>query len=95
MKPVVMKPERWETLKAQMLKDYPTSWTLIRTVMKDRLGFTVREHTEYYDSTQAASDLGMPEYGNRKQPYRIICLDFYDEAKRTLFLLKYSDWLGK
>ena len=93
LKPVMMKPERWESLKAQMLKDYPTSWTLIRTKQRHHLGFTVRRHTEYADTRQLAGEFGLPEYGSRRQPRQMICLDFYDEPKRTMFLLKYSDWI--
>ena len=95
MKPITVSEQNWTKLQHRLSNDYPPSWTMIRTVMKDRLGFTVRRHTEYFDSTQAARDIGVPEIGRRRQPYRVICLDFYDEAKRTMFLLKYSDWITK
>ena len=95
MKPITITESQWDKLESRLREDYPPSWTLIRTVMKDRLGFTVRRHTEYRDTRQMAGEFGLTEYGYRRPPHRVICLDFYDEAKRTMFLLKYSDWITK
>ena len=95
MKHITITESQWDKLERRLRKDYPPSWTMIRTVMKDRLGFTVRIHTEYRDTRQMAGEFGLPEYGSRRQPHRVICLDFYDEPKRTMFLLKYSDWITK
>jgi hypothetical protein len=44
------------------------------------LGFTPREHT-YFDADDA-------------EFYEEVHLDFYDEPKRTMFLLKYSDLIS-
>jgi hypothetical protein len=57
---------------------------LIREKMKTVLGFTVRRHREWADD---------PNFG--KFPVETICLDFYNEPKRTMFLLRYSEYLGK
>lgn len=48
--------------------------------MKDKLGFTVREHREWTEQKGYITD---------------IRLDFYNEPKRTMFLLKYSEYLDK
>jgi hypothetical protein len=93
LKPVILSEQNWDKLKYQLKQDYPSSWILIREVMNDRLGFTVRRHTEYWDTRARAQDYGVPEFGSRRQPHHVICLDFYNEAKRTMFLLKYSDWI--
>lgn len=52
----------------------------ISWVCKRKLGFTVREHTEYQDIN------GWPEKNVE------IHLDFYDEQMRTFFLLKYMSY---
>jgi hypothetical protein len=54
--------------------------------MKDVLGFTVREHNEYHEPT-SEDDLPPHTYTIR--------LDFYNERKYTMFLLKFSDKIGK
>ena len=48
--------------------------------MREVLGFTDREH-QWWD----------PRTGYMTQ----ICLDFYNEPKRTMFMLKYSEYLDK
>jgi len=50
---------------------------MLRDKMKQRLGFTVREH-KYWDA------------GLVNQVFEIH-LDFYSENKRTMFLLKFSE----
>jgi hypothetical protein len=48
--------------------------------MKEKLGFTVREHREWTQQRGYMTD---------------IRLDFYSEPKHTMFLLKYSEYLDK
>lgn len=79
-KPIVLRPKQWEKLKERLRKDYNPSVLLIRSRMRDTLGFVVREHSWWE--------------GGTRHCYQI-CLDFYDESKRTMFLLKYSDYLDK
>lgn len=76
----ITKPQ-WETLKHQLLEDYPLSVLAIRSKMKDVLGFVDREHVESFTDRRGL-------YANL-----IICLDFYSEPKMTFFLLKYSEFL--
>jgi len=56
--------------------------------MKSVLGFTVREHVNYrlnFDDITA----------DWRDHHSQIHLDFYDEPKRTMFLLKYSDVINE
>jgi hypothetical protein len=53
--------------------------------MKDVLGFTVREHTEY---EYHASNNNSFDAADMVHTVR---LDFYDEPKRTMFLLRYGN----
>jgi hypothetical protein len=78
MKPLILSEDGWSELKDRLSQDYPASYVLIREVMKTRLGFTARRHTEFDPNTGHET---------------CICLDFYDEAKRTFFLVKYTDYL--
>lgn len=76
MKPVVLEEQQWENILENIKHRERPSVYLIRGKMKEVLGFTVRSHQ------QEDRDL----YWGRK-----IHLDFYDEQKRLIFLLKYMD----
>jgi hypothetical protein len=94
LKSIKLTEQNWHKLKYQLSQNYPKSVMLTRWKMKEVLGFTDRLHTEYVDTRSMAEEFGMSEYGSRRQPKRVVvCLDFYDEAKKTMFLLKYSDWI--
>jgi hypothetical protein len=84
-KPIVLNSEQWSKLHIQLTKDTPPSVMLIRDKMKVVLGFTVRRHTVWKLD---------PDFGH-KYPKETIHLDFYNEPKRTMFLLKYSEYLDK
>ena len=79
MKAVVFNYHYWHTdlwprIKADYGNGVMVSWTC-----KERLGFTVREH-----KVPVSDDGHFWEYQVE------IHLDFYDEQKRTFFLLKYA-----
>lgn len=90
MKPIKLTPAKWAHLKTRLEKDYSPSVTKIRWKMKEVLGFTTRDHQEfirYWDhSTPAQRANG--DHGYKDSVY----LDFFDDAKRTLFMLKYSEY---
>ena len=90
-KPIVLSEKAWLKIYNHIAKTYPPSVLLIRDKMKAVLGFTVRRHEEWIDRYLESRDVG---YGTT---YRreTIHLDFYNEPKRTMFLLKYSDIIGK
>jgi hypothetical protein len=79
-KAVILSTKQWAEIYQLIAKHYPPGVLLIRNRMKKVLGFTSRSHTEW------SADWGH---------IQTIHLDFYDEPKRTMFLLRYSDIIGK
>jgi hypothetical protein len=79
-KPIVLTQSKWAILRERLTADYSPSVMMLSYRMKDRLGFTVREHREWTQQRGYMTD---------------IRLDFYNEPKRTMFLLKYSEYLEK
>lgn len=69
---------KWRKLYDILKNDYPLSVLLIRSRMRAVLGFTVRTHTTYT---------------HQRGTENHICLDFFDEPKRLMFLLKYGEYL--
>jgi len=73
---ITLKKKDWHRIKKQIQQDFqatPSVW-LLRSTMKQVLGFTIREGTSW----------------NVKQGYiNRIYLDFFDESKETFFILKY------
>jgi hypothetical protein len=100
-KAVVMLPRQWDRLREELKKREKPSVFLSRSKMKEVLGFTVRNHEEWIkfeDSKNRDPEdewlyEGAEGYFAGKKHERTIRLDFYDEPKRTMFLLKYGDWL--
>ena len=82
-KPIILTFKSWDTIRKALADDYPSSVLLIRNRMKEVLGFTVREYQAWRED------------GSSWGRVSDIRLDFYDEPKRTMFLLKYSDIIGK
>lgn len=83
-KPIVLSLDKWAKLHTRLANDNHPSVMLIREKMKVVLGFTVRRHREWADD----SNFG-------KHQIEFICLDFYNEPKRTMFLLKYGEYLDQ
>ena len=90
-KPIVLSQESWLKIYNKIAKEYPPSVLLIRHKMREVLGFTSRTHQSWIDSHVDIEDVS---YGTRWQ-ITTIHLDFYNEPKRTMFLLKYSEFLEK
>jgi len=90
-KSIVISMEQWNKILDAIAKTAPKSLVLIRKNMKETLGFTVRYHAEWVDRNVESRDFG---YGT-KYRQETIHLDFYNEPKKTMFLLKYSDIIGK
>ncbi len=102
-KPIILSTVEWKAIRTQLHKKYPPSY-FIRGKMKEKLGFTVREHNAWYPNAEyekqrreyetAANDLNEmnlllslpPDKG---YTVREIHLDFYDEKKKTMFILTY------
>lgn len=92
MRATVLTEKQWKEIREQLKKDYSPSVWLSRDKMRTVLGFTDREHTDwlgYYDNASVEDRLA------GKHGYKVtIRLDWYDESKRTMFLLKYGDYLA-
>jgi hypothetical protein len=81
IKSIALTLEQWNKIYTQIAKDYPSSVLLIREKTKSVLGFTVRRQQKW------SQDIG----GSYCEDS--IALDFFDAKKKTLFLLRYSDFL--
>lgn len=88
-RPIILTPDEWNKLKKKLIDSYPPGVMLIRSRMKKVLGFTVREHARWINKRDNVNW----EYTNSRGGYYYneIHLDFYDEAKRTFFILKYMN----
>jgi hypothetical protein len=82
-KAVELSLKQWAEIHQLIAKHYPPSVLLVRNRMKKVLGFTSRIHRSW---------ISVSGYYT---PVETIQLDFYDEPKRTMFLLRYSDIIGK
>jgi hypothetical protein len=82
LKPIVLSEQNWAKLRFHLMETQPKSVMLTRWKMREVLGFTDRLHTEWVEKPDS-------EGYQRRQIY----LDFFDEAKKTMFLLKYTDWI--
>ena len=83
MRPVILTVEQWKTIRTELQTEYPKTVFMLRDKMKRVLGFTVREHKAWIPKP----DGGYSDYQ--------IHLDFFSENKRTMFLLKFSEVIGK
>lgn len=79
MSTIQLDPKVWKKIKTDLRTEYPASVFMIRSRMRDTLGFTVREHNAWTNDGYL----------------QLICLDFYSERKYTMFLLKYSEFIKK
>ena len=73
----------WNKLKEKIVEDYGRATVLISWRLRDQLGFTVREHTDYHSG---ANDGWITE--------NTIRLDFWDDQMQTMFLLRYSEFVS-
>ena len=75
MKPLIYRRSEWQEIWKQIKQDYPPRVYLLRSNMRETLGFTVRDHLHY----DVQSHSYRPE----------VHLDFFGEKFLTMFLLKY------
>lgn len=82
MKPLILNIKQWAKIHSEIKDNYPPSVTLSRAKMRKTLGFTPREHVEWVN-----------EGNNISRCITRIYIDFFDDQQRTMFLLKYSDYI--
>lgn len=98
-KPIVMTPSQWANVLERIKQREKPSVYLSRTKMKTVLGFTVRDHREYVKDPNYVRPPLDGEWYNAvpmgwyegKTSHHTVRLDFYDDQKRTMFLLKYGN----
>jgi hypothetical protein len=98
-KPIVMSPEAWDSILEKIKSREKPSVYLSREKMKAVLGFTVRAHREYIKDPDYVKQLSTGEWYDTgdlgwfegKMNVHTIRLDFYDDQKRTMFLLRYGN----
>jgi hypothetical protein len=91
--------DQWKRIRADLHTAHPKSVFMLKTKMQAVLGFTVREHNEWVESnavdpTPDWLDTGQEGWYKGKHHEHSIRLDFYNERKYTMFLLKYSEYLN-
>lgn len=106
MKPVVLTHAEWKKIFDLIKEEYPPSVAIISWKRREKLGFHVRTHTQWVQNedynkqyNQYIADKKDPGNWLLCEPSKgasvdVICLDFYDEKKRTMFLLKYGDMIS-
>jgi hypothetical protein len=72
---------QWQQIREDLHTEHPKSVFMLKDKMRRVLGFTVREHNEWVIKPDGG-------YGDHS-----IRLDFYNERKYTMFMLKYSEYL--
>ena len=99
-KPVVMSADQWAAILDRIKQREKPSVYLSRSRMKEVLGFTVRDHREYVkdpDYVRRPQDkdewfyMEPAGWFEGKMNVHNIRLDFCDEQKRTMFLLRYGN----
>ncbi len=92
MKPIKLTDNQWKVILEKIKETHAPSVWLSREKMRRVLGFTPREHLEWlghYD-TANISDRKAGKHGYKTTVH----LDFFNESQRTMFLLKYGEWIG-
>lgn len=69
----------WHEVRQKLIDDHGQSIVMISWKMRELLGFSVREHFRWDDTHQ--------DWNDRRS---VFCIDFYTEAARTYFLLRYT-----
>ena len=86
IKHIELTHREWENLRECIKRDYGASTLLISWKLKEALGFTVREHRRWIERDKILKGSNT----DWRDQHSVICLDFYDEQYKILFLLKYS-----
>jgi hypothetical protein len=97
---------QWRNIRNELHKEHPRTVMMLKSKMKSVLGFTVREHSGYRLRTAKEledydrSDNIWHEAEKDRKFYReninehFIALDFYNDRKYTMFLLKFSELIN-
>jgi hypothetical protein len=78
MKHHVLTREEWDRVREQIRTEFGPSMVMLRSRMRDELGFLPREHRDW-----------VPKMDGGHWGETVIHIDFYTEQARTWFLLKF------
>lgn len=88
MKTVRLSPENWYKIYQKIKAHQPPSVLLCRDKMRRVLGFTPRQEQKWKVENSTSGRVN-----RHSDYYKSVCLDFFDEQKKTMFLLKYGDYI--
>jgi hypothetical protein len=80
---IKLDPDQWQKIHHRLVHEHPPSVMLIRSRMREVLGFTVRNHSEWVEQGKNANGRA---YGQTQDWF---CLDFCNDAMESWFHLKY------
>ena len=86
VKHIELTHREWEAVREKIAKDYGKSTIMLSWKSKETLGFTVREHRRWIERDKVLNGSNT----DWRDQTSVICLDFYDEASKTFFALKYT-----
>jgi len=81
MSTLTLTVNQWQAIRTDLHNEHSKSVFMLKSKMRSVLGFTVREHNEWIPKL----DGGYNEHSIR--------LDFYNERKYTMFMLKFSEYI--
>jgi hypothetical protein len=82
MPTLILTTDQWQRIRTDLHTEHPKSVFMLTHKMRLVLGFTARNHSEWIPKLDG---------GYSEQSIR---LDFYNERKYTMFILKYSEYLN-
>jgi len=92
---------QWQRIREDLHTEHPKSVFMLKGKMRSVLGFTVREHQEWVDDKVSDDRDGFDLFSVQQDGWYkgkrheiSIRLDFYNDRKYTMFLLKYSEYLN-
>ena len=93
--------DQWRKIRTDLHTEHPKSVFMLKDKMRKVLGFTVREHNEWVENRLKSADevddwlstISDGWFKDKNHEYSIR-LDFYNERKYTMFILKYSEFLN-
>ncbi len=80
---IKLTPNQWHVLRDRLRQDYPASVMLIRSRMREVLGFTDRSHVHWFRPLGSSVARGNQE----------VHLDFFNDALETFFRIKYAEYI--
>lgn len=84
MSTVYMTEKNWRAVREILAAENKPSVMMISHRMKEKLGFSVREHRHWTQTD-----------GKYKFTEESIALDFYNESKYTMFLIRFGEYISK